>query len=81
MGLRVKYVAQEGKDTPIENRTTIDTDGYQWHYGPNESRAFLDEGVHAMMASNATVAFAANLQQAVSPEVVADDVAFGSGLF
>ena len=69
MGVRVKkylnntgtggeaIVAQtEYKDDSLENRTTI-VDGYEFHWGPNEVRNFLDEGVgaaHAAFASGDT---------------------------
>ncbi len=36
--------ATEYKDNSVENRTTI-VDGYEFHWGPNEVRNFLDDGV------------------------------------
>ena len=43
----------EYKDDSLVNRTTI-VDGYEFHWGPNEVRNFLDDGVglaHAAFAS------------------------------
>lgn len=63
MGVRVKkflnttgtgaeaLVSQtEYKDDSFENRETT-VDGYSFHWGPNEVRNFLDEGVGAAHAA------------------------------
>lgn len=58
MGVRVKRYAQTANmesdpifgDHTIEQRTTT-VDGYSFHWGPNEVRNFLDEGVGAAHAA------------------------------
>lgn len=76
MGIRVKRrstnvspVAEgnteySGNDTREQRETTVD--GYTFHWGPNETRNFLDEGVGRGHAA---------FQGAAS--IVADETAFG----
>ena len=63
-------VAQtEYKDNSIENRETT-VDGYTFHWGPNEVRNFLDDGVglaHAAFQS----------ADATEDNAIADTIPFG----
>lgn len=55
-----------------ERQTVIDSDGYQWHLGPNESKVFADNAGTRTMAANATVKLGQSTQQATAPKVLAD---------
>lgn len=78
MGVRVKRVTHNADivNNPIpgdwnqeQRETTVD--GYTFHWGPNEVRNFLDEGVGAAHAA-----------QLGSPSIVREDAtAFGSSRF
>ena len=62
--------APEWNDNTREQRETT-VDGYTFHWGPNEVRNFLDEGVgaaHAAFKGGATI-------------VAAEDIAFGGSEF
>ena len=52
-------------DTSIDQRTTT-VDGYTFHWGPNEVRNFLDEGVGAAHAAFNTSA-GSNPQEDATP--------------
>lgn len=82
MGVRVKkflnntgtggeaLVSQtEYKDDSIENRETT-VDGYTFHWGPNEVRNFLDEGVGAAHAAFKSA-------NGTEDDVIEDTQAFG----
>lgn len=73
MGINLRNKPQDGKDTDLENKTVYDADGYKYHLGPNEHKAFADETRAETMASNATVKFGTDVQQTQSPDIVADD--------
>lgn len=53
-------------------QTVIDNEGYQWHFGPNESKVLPDDGNRITLAANATVEWGTTTQQADAPQVVAD---------
>lgn len=42
-------------DSTIEQRTAISPDGYAFHYGPNETRNFADDGIGAAVAAFSAV--------------------------
>jgi len=73
MSVRIRNVPQDGKDTDLTNRTVYDVDGYKYHLGPNEHKAFLDDGRAAPMASNATTYMGSDTQQTQSPDIVVDE--------
>ena len=56
----------EWQEVPWENRITVH-DGIQFHWGPNETRSFADDGV-----ANAHLAFTGGAT------IVRDDVPFDS---
>ena len=56
-------------DTSLDQRTAYDSEGYQYHFGPNEARNFLDDGRSIAIESSGT-----------SINVVADPIPFGSEL-
>lgn len=83
MGVRVKHYLQGGGglvhreatevvDRTMENRETT-VDGYTFHWGPNEVRNFLDDGVGAAHA-----AFRTTTQGEM---VVEDNLPFGNSRF
>lgn len=61
MGVKVKSLANplavgngpEVVDSTIEQRE-VTVDGYTYHFGPNEKKNFLDEGVGAAVAAYRT---------------------------
>lgn len=69
MTIRLRNKQQEGKDY-TQTQTVVGEMGYQYHFGPNESRVLPDH--EKTLASNATVKLGTDEQQAVAPEVVAD---------
>ena len=69
--IRVKFSPQEGKDY-TEPQTVVDSEGYTWNFGPNQTRVLPDDGNRLTMASNATVKWGTSTQQSTAPEVIAD---------
>lgn len=69
--IRVKFKPQEGKDY-TEPQSVIDSQGYEWNFGPNQTRVLPDDANRLTMASNATVKWGTSTQQATAPAVVAD---------
>ncbi len=69
--LRLKFKPQEGKDY-TEGQTVTDSEGYQWHFAPNETKTFPDLGTNTTLAANATVKWGTDTQQLDAPEVIAD---------
>lgn len=68
--IRLKNKPQEGKDT---NRQTVtDSQGYKWHLGDNETKVLPDDANRTTLASNATVKWGTDTQQAEAPHVIAD---------
>ncbi len=61
---------QEGKDT--DRQTVRDNEGYKWHLGPNETKVLPDDGNRTTLASNATVDWGTDTQQAEAPHIDAD---------
>ena len=55
-----------------ERQTVIGEMGYQWHFGPNESKVLADTGGNRTLAANATVALGTSTQQTVAPCVNLD---------
>jgi hypothetical protein len=64
--------AAEVAGDPEVTHTVIDNAGYNWHFGPNESKALPDDGNRTTLASNATVKWGTTTQQAEAPGVIAD---------
>ena len=48
--VQVAGVMPEVVDSSIDQRE-VTVDGYTWHFGPNEHKNFLDEGVGAAVAA------------------------------
>jgi hypothetical protein len=53
-------------------QTVIGEMGYEWHFGPNESKVIPDNAENRTLAANATVKLGTTVQQAVAPEVLFD---------
>lgn len=69
--IRLKSKRQEGKDyTSAES--VIDGDGFTWNFGENQTQVLPDSGVNTTLASNATVKWGTETQQAEALSVVAD---------
>ncbi|HEX9504123.1 MAG TPA: hypothetical protein VF974_07480 [Patescibacteria group bacterium] len=56
-------------DTSLDQRTAIDNEGYQYHFGPNETRNFADDGRGISIEGSGTTI-----------NVSADPIPFGSEL-
>ena len=69
MSIRLKSVRQEGNDY-TGPETVIGEMGYQYHFGPNETKVLPDH--ERPLASNATVKLGSLVQQSVAPSVIAD---------
>jgi hypothetical protein len=69
--IRIKQEPQEGKDQ-TEAPSVIDGDGYEWNFGANQTHVLPDTGVNTTLASNATVKWGTDTQQADAPQVIAD---------
>ena len=69
--IRLKQSPQEGKDQ-TEAPHVIDSEGFTWNFGANQTRVLPDTGTNTTLASNATVKWGTDTQQATSPEVIAD---------
>jgi hypothetical protein len=69
--IRLKSDRQEGKDytTP---ETVIDSEGYSWNFGENQTQVLPDTGTNTTLASNATVKWGTATQQTEAPSVIAD---------
>ncbi len=50
-----------------ERQTVIGEMGYQYHFGPNESRVLAESNENRTLAANATVALGTATQQTVAP--------------
>ena len=69
--LRLNGEPQEGKDY-TGPQTVIDSEGYKWHFSPNQTKVLPDDGNRTTLAGNATVDWGAATQQLDAPEVQAD---------
>ena len=69
--IRLKFKPQEGKDY-TEPQSVIDSEGYTWNFGPNQTRVLPDDGDRLTMASQATTVWGQTTQQTTAPEVEAD---------
>lgn len=69
--VRLRSDGQEDRD-PAERQTVVGEMGYQWHFGPNESRVLHDSNENRTLAANATVKLGTSVQQAVAPDVKYD---------
>lgn len=77
MGVRVKRYTTNGIEQPEYTGSSFDqrettVDGYTFHWGVNETRNFLDEGVGAAHAAFATDD---------TDDIVEDAIPFGSSRF
>lgn len=69
--IRLKFVPQEGKDY-TEPQSVVDSEGFTWNFGPNQTRVLPDDANRLTMAANATVKWGQTTQQTTAPEVKAD---------
>jgi len=69
--LRIKQEPQEGKDQ-TEAPFVMDSEGYVWNFGANQTHVLPDVGNNLTLASNATVKWGQTTQQATAPQVIAD---------
>lgn len=69
--IRLKSKRQEGKDY-TKAESVIDSEGYTWNFGENQTQVLPDTGTNTTLAANATVAWGAATQQLDAPSVVAD---------
>lgn len=69
--IRLKFEPSPGKDY-TEAQSVIDSEGYEWNFSPNQTRELPDDGNRTTLASNATVKWGTDTQQASAPEVIAD---------
>lgn len=67
--IRLKFEPQEGKDV-TEGQSVIDSQGYEWRFGPNETKVLPDEN-RQILASNATVKWGTSTR-GEAPHVIAD---------
>lgn len=56
-----------------DRQTVIGEMGYQWHFGPNETKVLADNAENRTLSANATTALGSTVQQEVAPEVNIDD--------
>ena len=70
--IRLRNDWQDGKDTDIDNMTVRDSEGFKWHLQGNEAKVLPDDANRTTLASNATVKFGTDTQQAESPDIIAD---------
>jgi len=69
--IRLKFKPQEGKDY-TGPQTVHDSEGFEWNLAPNETKVLPDDANRTTLASNATVKWGTDTQQAEAPEVIAD---------
>ncbi len=69
--IRIKQVPQEGKDY-TEAVHVIDSEGYTWNFGANQTHVLPDTGTNTTLAGNATVKWGTTTQQLDAPQVIAD---------
>ena len=69
--IRLKSKRQEGKDY-TKAEAVIDSEGYTWNFGENQTQVLPDTGASTTLASNATVKWGTVTQQKDAPSVIAD---------
>jgi hypothetical protein len=70
--IRLRSDDQADRDH-AERETVIGEMGYQWHFGPNESKVLADNAGNRTLSANATSSLGQSVQQAVAPDVNIDD--------
>ncbi len=66
----IRLKATDLHDTDqAERQTVIGEMGYQWHFGPNETKVLADTGGNRTLAANATVKLGTTTQQTVAAGV------------
>lgn len=70
--LRFRTTDLADKDQ-ADKQTVIGEMGYQYHFGPNESRVLADNNENRTLSANATTSLGTSVQQSVAPAVNIDD--------
>lgn len=56
-----------------DRQTVVGEMGYQWHFGPNETKVLADNDENRTLSANATTSLGTTVQQTVAPEINIDD--------
>jgi hypothetical protein len=69
--IRLKATDLADRDQ-AERQTVIGEMGYQYHFGPNETKVLADNAENRTLSANATVTLGSTVQQSVAPKVNID---------